>query len=68
MVFFQKWEVEGYLPFLQGRDSLSSSIDTFLPAHDLITKLEYEGDEQRMDALLQRLRGRKTLSNIFYTS
>ena len=38
----------GYLPFVKGKDSLSSNIDTCVPENDLITKLEYEGDEQRM--------------------
>lgn len=58
-VIFSKMGSRGYLPFLQGRDSLSSSIDTFLPAHDLITKLEYEGDEQRMDALFAEIERQK---------
>lgn len=56
---FSKMGSRGYLPFLQGRDSLNSSIDTFLPAHDLITKLEYEGDEQRMDALFAEIERQK---------
>ena len=58
---FLKMGSRGYLPFLQGRDSLSSSIDTFLPAHDLITKLEYEGDEQRMDALFAEIEKQKDI-------
>lgn len=58
-VIFSKMGSRRYLPFLQGRDSLSSSIDTFLPAHDLITKLEYEGDEQRMDALFAEIERQK---------
>lgn len=58
---FSKMGNRGYLPFLQGRDSLSSSIDTFLPAHDLITKLEYEGDEQRMDALFAEIERQKDI-------
>lgn len=58
---FSKMGSRGYLPFLQGRDSLSSSIDTFLPAHDLITKLEYEGDEQRMDALFAEIERQKDI-------
>lgn len=58
---FLKMGNRGYLPFLQGRDSLSSSIDTFLPAHDLITKLEYEGDEQRMDALFAEIERQKDI-------
>lgn len=58
---FSKMGSRGYLPFLQGRDSLSSSIDTFLPAHDLITKLEYEGDEQRMDALFSEIERQKDI-------
>lgn len=58
---FSKMGSRGYLPFLQGRDSLSSSIDTFLPAHDLITKLEYEGDEQRMDALFAEIERQKDM-------
>lgn len=58
---FSKMGSRGYLPFLQGRDSLNSSIDTFLPAHDLITKLEYEGDEQRMDALFAEIERQKDI-------
>ena len=58
---FSKMGSRGYLPFLQGGDSLSSSIDTFLPAHDLITKLEYEGDEQRMDALFAEIERQKDI-------
>lgn len=58
---FSKMGSRGYLPFLQGRDSLSSSIDTFLPAHNLITKLEYEGDEQRMDALFAEIERQKDI-------
>ena len=58
---FSKMGSRGYLPFLQGRDSLSSSIDTFLPAHDLITKLEYESDEQRMDALFAEIERQKDI-------
>lgn len=58
---FSKMGSRGYLPFLQGRDSLSSSIDTFLPAHDLITKLEYEGDEQRMDTLFAEIERQKDI-------
>ena len=58
---FSKMGTRGYLPFLQGRDSLSSSIDTFLPAHDLITKIEYEGDEQRMDALFAEIERQKDI-------
>lgn len=58
---FSKMGGRGYLPFLQGRDSLSSSIDTFLPAHDLITKLEYEGDEQRMEALFAEIERQKDI-------
>ena len=58
---FSKMGSRGYLPFLQGRDSLSSSIDSFLPAHDLITKLEYEGDEQRMDALFAEIERQKDI-------
>lgn len=58
---FSKMGSRGYLPFLQGRDSLSSSIGTFLPAHDLITKLEYEGDEQRMDALFAEIERQKDI-------
>lgn len=58
---FSKMGSRGYLPFLQGRDSLSSSIDTFLPAHDLITKLEYEGDEQRMDVLFTEIERQKDI-------
>lgn len=58
---FSKMGSRGYLPFLQGRVSLSSSIDTFLPAHDLITKLEYEGDEQRMDALFAEIERQKDM-------
>ena len=58
---FSKMGSRGYLPFLQGRDSLSSSIDTFLPAHDLITKLEYEGDEQRMEALFAEIERQKDI-------
>lgn len=59
-IFF-KMGSRGYLPFLQDRDSLSSSIDTFLPAHDLITKLEYEGDEQRMDVLFAEIERQKDI-------
>lgn len=58
---FSKMVSRGYLPFLQGRDSLSSSIDTFLPAHDLITKLEYEGDEQRMEVLFAEIERQKDI-------
>ena len=58
---FSKMGSRGYLPFLQSRDSLSSSIDTFLPAHDLITKLEYEGDEQRMDVLFAEIERQKDI-------
>lgn len=58
---FSKMGSRGYLPFLQVRDSLSSSIDAFLPAHDLITKLEYEGDEQRMDVLFTEIERQKDI-------
>lgn len=58
---FSKMGSRGYLPFLKGRDSLNSSIDTSLPVHDLITKLEYEGDEQRMDALFAEIERQKDI-------
>lgn len=58
---FSKMGDRGYLPFLKGKDSLSSSIDTYLPAHDLITKLEYEGDEQRMEVLFAEIERQKDI-------
>lgn len=58
---FSKMGSKGYLPFLQGKDSLNSSIDTSLPAHDLITKLEYEGNEQRMDVLFAEIERQKDI-------
>lgn len=52
---FSKMGNRGYLPFVQGKDSLDSSIDTGLSAHALITKIEFEGDEQRMDLLFAEI-------------
>lgn len=59
---FSKMGSRGYLPFLKGKDSLSSSIDTYLPAYDLITKLEYEGDEQRMEVLFAEIKRQKDIT------
>jgi len=58
---FSKMGSRGYLPFMQGKDSLSSSIDTFLPAHNLITKLEYAGDKQRMESLFAEIERQKDI-------
>lgn len=52
---------KGYLPFRKGKDSLTSSVETYLSEHELVTKLEYDGDEQRMEQLLQKSQGRKIL-------
>ncbi len=56
---FSKMGARGYLPFSKGKDSLRSNIDTYLPAHELITKLEYEGDEQRMEILFVEIERQK---------
>lgn len=58
---FTQMGSKGYLPFLKGKDSLSSGIDTYLPTHDLITKLEYEGDEQRMEVLFAEIERQKDI-------
>lgn len=58
---FSKMGARGYLPFSKGKDSLRSSIDTYLPAHELITKLEYEGDEQRMEILFAEIERQKDI-------
>lgn len=58
---FSKMGGRGYLPFSKGKDSLSSSIDAYLPAYDLITKLEYEGDEQRMEVLFAEIKRQKDI-------
>ena len=52
---FSKMGAKGYLPFENGKDSLTSNINTYIPSHDLITKLEYEGDEQRMELLFAEI-------------
>ncbi len=56
---FSKMGARGYLPFSKGKDSLRSNIDTYLPVHELITKLEYEGDEQRMEILFVEIERQK---------
>lgn len=54
-VVFSRMGIKGYLPFQKGNDSLTSSIDTYLPSNELVTKLEYDGDEQRMNLLFAEI-------------
>lgn len=60
-VVFSKMGNKGYLPFQEGKDLLTSNIDTYIPSHDLITKLEYDGDEQRMDILFAEIDRQKDI-------
>ena len=52
---FSKMGSKGYLPFHKGKDSLTSSVETYLSEHELVTKLEYDGDEQRMEQLFAEI-------------
>ncbi|MEZ3430515.1 MAG: UvrD-helicase domain-containing protein [Lachnospiraceae bacterium] len=51
----------GYLPFIQGKDSLKSSIDTCLSSDELIKKVEYDGDAQRMELLFAEIERQKDI-------
>lgn len=56
---FSKMGAKGYLPFKREKDSLTSSIDTYISSHELVTKLEYDGDEQRMEQLFAEITRQK---------
>lgn len=58
---FSKMGTNEYLPFQKGRDSLTSNIDTYIPSHDMITKLEYDGDEERMKLLFAEITRQKDI-------
>ncbi|EHO51748.1 UvrD/REP helicase [Lachnospiraceae bacterium oral taxon 082 str. F0431] len=60
-VAFSKMGTKGYLPFKMGKDSLTSSIDTFISSHEIVTKLEYDGDEQRMEQLFAEITRQKDI-------
>ena len=51
----------GFLPFVQGKDSLDSNIDAYLPDYDLITKIEYKNAEERMNLLFAEIDRQKEL-------
>ena len=58
---FSKMGTKGYLPFRKGKDSLTSSVKTYLSEHELVTKLEYDGDEQRMEQLFAEIARQKDI-------
>lgn len=58
---FSKMGTKGYLPFRKGKDSLTSSVETYLSEHELVTKLEYDGDEQRMEQLFAEIARQKDI-------
>lgn len=58
---FSKMGTKGYLPFRKGKDSLTSSVETYLSEHELMTKLEYDGDEQRMEQLFAEIARQKDI-------
>jgi len=58
---FSKMGIKGYLPFQKGKDSLTSDIDTYIQTQDLITKLEYESDEERMELLFAEIGRQKDI-------
>lgn len=58
---FSKMGIKGYLPFQKGKDSLTSNIDTYIQTQDLITKLEYESDEERMELLFAEIGRQKDI-------
>ena len=58
---FSKMGSKGYLPFHKGKDSLTSSVETYLSEHELVTKLEYNSDEQRMEQLFAEIERQKDI-------
>ena len=58
---FSKMGTKGYLPFRKGKDSLTSSVETYLSEHELVTQLEYDGDEQRMEQLFAEIARQKDI-------
>ncbi|MGP1403839.1 MAG: UvrD-helicase domain-containing protein [Catonella sp.] len=58
---FSKMGSKGYLPFHKGKDSLTSSIETYLPEHELVTRLEYGSDGQRMEQLFAEITRQKDI-------
>lgn len=58
---FSKMGSKGYLPFHKGKDSLTSSVETYLSEHELVTQLEYDGDEQRMEQLFAEIARQKDI-------
>lgn len=58
---FSKMGTKGYLPFRKGKDSLTSSVETYLSEHELVTKLEYDSDEQRMEQLFAEIARQKDI-------
>lgn len=58
---FSKMGSKGYLPFHKGKDSLTSSVETPLSEQELVTKLEYDGDEQRMEQLFAEITRQKDI-------
>lgn len=51
--------MRGFLPFVQGKDSLDSDIITNLSENDLITKIEYADEDERMDLLFAEIERQK---------
>ncbi|MCI9680377.1 MAG: UvrD-helicase domain-containing protein [Lachnospiraceae bacterium] len=58
---FTQMGTRGFLPFVQGKDSLDSNIDAYLPDYDLITKIEYKNAEERMNLLFAEIDRQKEL-------
>lgn len=58
---FARMGTNGYLPFEQGKDTLNSHIETYIPSHELVTKLEYEGDEERLELLFDEIERQKSI-------
>lgn len=52
---FTKMGFRKFLPFERGKDTLTSSIDAHLPQHDLVTKIVFNGDAERLDLLFDEI-------------
>lgn len=58
---FSKMGQKKILPFERKNDSLSSTLESNIPKHDLITKISFVGDEMRMDMLFAEIERQKAI-------
>jgi len=58
---FSGMGARGFLPFVQGKDSLDSDIVTDISENDLITKIEYAGEDGRMNLLFAEIERQKEI-------